>query len=970
MKHSMILGASGLYLVMAMPAMAQSARDYDLPAQPLGTMLGEIGRLSGRNVMVASELVEGRTAPALKGRFDVAAALATVLTGSGLRAERMGDGFIIRRTRPGPAPDRVDTGADGEIVVTGTRIRGSGPVGANVVTIDREAIDQSGRATTQDVLAALPQNFGGGASEATPGYSVRNNASINIGYGSAVNLRGLGVTSTLVLVEGNRSALGGGGTFVDLSLIPASAIERIEVLPDGASAIYGSDAVAGVVNVRLRNRFKGAETQLRYGMADGFDELQASQLLGFGWSSGQLTGAYEYYERGRLRADDRPFATEDLRPFGGPDYRQTFGNPATIVAADGRLFAIPAGQDGRSLEPGDLVAGVANRTDGRAGGDLLPLTRRHAGSVTLRQSLAPDLEFTARGVYADRYSDTRYLPGLTAVTVTPANPFYVDPIGTNRPISVRYDFRRDLGPYRLTSSVENLDGSAALRFSPGRWQLELGGSYGEQREQLLTRNVVNQVRLAAALADPDPATAFNVFGDGSFTPQATIDRVRGSNRQNSTSTIWSVTAKADGPLASLPAGDIRIAIGGEYRRERSTSRSIQDQFTAGPVDGGTAGFPLARSVLAGYGELLIPLAGPDQGMAGLRRLDVSLAARIEDYSDFGTTTNPRLGINYEPLDGLSLRGSLGTSFRAPSFLDVRTGPGLNQVVPFRLADPASPTGTTAVIALFGNDPDIGPETARTLTLGATAAPKPVPGLTLSATYFDIRYTNRIYNPAVDFQLMLAQRSRFETLIRDAPSSTEIAALYADPFFFNPFGIAPGAIAAIVDARNANLASTRVNGLDFDIGYATGRPGRRFELGIGGAYLFRIRQQLTESAPSADVVGTIGNAGDLRLRGRMSGELGILGAAAFVNHVGGYLNNGVTPVERVEGWTTIDLQFWHDFRASRGILQGLRLSLAATNLLDKDPPYVNNRTPFSASAFDPEQASPIGRLVALQLVKRW
>ncbi|MCC2977127.1 TonB-dependent receptor [Sphingomonas sp. PL-96] len=936
-------------------------------------MLTAIAHLSGQGIMVSSGLVGGRSAPALKGRFDVATALARVLAGTGLRAQRVGDGFVIRTAIDRPPILGQDESTSEEargVVVTGTRIRGAAPVGANVVTIGRREIEESGRATTQDILAALPQNFGGGPSETTPGFSARNNASANIGYGSGVNLRGLGVTSTLVLVDGNRTALGAGSTFVDLSLIPSSAIDRIEVLPDGASALYGSDAVAGVVNVRLRDTFEGAETRLRYGIADGFDEVQASQLLGTAWQGGRLAGGYEFYRRGRLGADERTYATEDLRAFGGPDYRQAFGNPATLVAADGRVFGVPRGQDGRTLAAGDLIAGTPNLTDGRKGTDLLPYSRRHSAYLALEQRLDADVIFRAKGFFADRLSDARYLPGLTPFTVTPANPFYVDPIGTGQPVSVRYDFRQDLGPFRLRTKVRNVGGTAGLGFSPGRWLVEFGGAYGEQRERQTATNVVNQFRLAQALADPDPRTAFNPFGDGSHTSAATIERIRGGYRQTGTSRVWSVNAKADGPLARLPAGDLRVAIGGEYRRERNGFSLLQDQFTAAPIDGGNAGFPLTRAILAGYGELLVPLASPDQQVPGVRRLDVSLAARVEDYSDFGTTTNPRLGISYEPADGLKLRASLGTSFRAPSFLDIRGGPGLDQVVPFRLADPASPTGSTPVVALFGNDPDIGPEKARTWTVGVEATPAILSGITARATYFDVAYRDRIYNVAVDFQSVLSQRSRFETLILDNPSAEQVAALYANPYFINPNGIDASAIRAIVDARNANLARTTIKGIDFDVGYATGTRDRRLELGLSGAYLFHIRQKLTQTAPASDVAGNIGNATDLKLRARAVASFGSIGAAAFVNHVGGYLNNGVTPVEQVESWTTLDLQVWHMFGADKGALRNMRLSLAATNLLDEAPPYVNNRTPFSASGFDPEQASPVGRVVALQLVKSW
>lgn len=155
------------------------------------------------------------------------------------------------------------------------------PAGAAVTTLDRKAIEQSGYAMTQQMLQSLPQNFGGGPGETTFA-TARGNADANTSFGSAVNLRGLG-PSTLVLLNGTRPPMAGtAGIFTDLSMVPLSAVERVEVLPDGASALCGSDAVAGVVNIVPRARFRGLETSLRYGLGDGVHDAQASLIAGHG----------------------------------------------------------------------------------------------------------------------------------------------------------------------------------------------------------------------------------------------------------------------------------------------------------------------------------------------------------------------------------------------------------------------------------------------------------------------------------------------------------------------------------------------------------------------------------------------------------------------------------------------------------------------------------------------------------------
>ncbi|MEO0031789.1 MAG: hypothetical protein RIS94_1547 [Pseudomonadota bacterium] len=938
----------------------------DLPAQGLDRSLRDLAAASGRTMLADAGVVAGHAAPAVHGSFTVSEALAMLLANTSLVSVEVGDAYAVR---PSDQTGKR-TSEQNEILVTGTRIRGAAPAGASVIAIDREAIEKSGRATMQDLMAALPQNFGGGPNESVGAFTQRNGASSNIGYGSSINLRGLGTTSTLTLLDGNRIALGSNATYLDTSLIPASAIERIEVLADGASAIYGSDAVAGVVNVRLRRNFEGAETSLRTGMADGFTEFQASQIFGKKWSTGHVMAAYEYYERGRLGAEDRTYATEDLRRYGGPDYRQSYANPGTIIAADGSAYGIPAGQDGRNLTPAQLIAGVHNLGDGRVGTDVLPRTRRHAGVVALEQEISPALTLRLQGFAADRKSENRYFSLNSPVSVPTANPFYVDPIGTGQPVTVMYDFKKDLGSPLDKSHVTNWAVSGSLEARLGAWRAEAYASHGVEHEQLRSDNLVNYATLAAALADSDPATAFNVFGDGSHTSATTIEKVRGWAITRGRSRQTTAGLKFDGPLFALPGGPLSLATGFEYRAEATGSTYIDDYYSLAPVTYGDNGYPLARKVYAAYGELRAPLIGPDQGIGGIRRFDLSVAARMEHYSDVGTTTNPKIGLTYEPVEGLALRGAYGTSFRAPSFSDTRQGPGYSQVAAIPVSDTLSPTGSSYVVGLFGNNPKIGPERARTLTAGVDVRPVGVPGLSLSATWFDVSYRDRIFNPGVDAFTFLAHRDRYSTLIFANPSPALVASYYADPTFYNPYNIPASAITYVIDGRNANLARSHLNGVDFDFGYHKPVGNGAVALGVSGTWLFHLTQQFTATAAKVEAIGTVGNPVRYRLRGRASFDRDGFGVAAFLNHTAGYSNTGVTPAEPVASWTTVDLTLSKSFGVEAGAMAGTRLALSVTNLFDLDPPYVNNRTPYSAAGFDPEQASAVGRLVAVQLVKSW
>ncbi|MBM7405222.1 outer membrane receptor protein involved in Fe transport [Sphingomonas sp. JUb134] len=205
------ISVAALSAPLAPAAAAQEQRQsYDLPAQPLAQSLREVSMRSGRSIAAPADLLRGRIAPAVRGSYTPPEVIETLLAGSGLIARRVGDGLLIERIQSSDGGSGGQGAPSDEIIVTGTRIRGATPVGSNLVTLDRKDIDRSGYATTQQILAALPQNFAGGANEGTVGFSVRNNSSTNFGFGSGINLRGLGTTSTLTLVDGNRPPLGGG----------------------------------------------------------------------------------------------------------------------------------------------------------------------------------------------------------------------------------------------------------------------------------------------------------------------------------------------------------------------------------------------------------------------------------------------------------------------------------------------------------------------------------------------------------------------------------------------------------------------------------------------------------------------------------------------------------------------------------------------------------------------------------------
>jgi outer membrane receptor protein involved in Fe transport len=942
---------------------------YDIGSQRLAAALRLYSEASGREVLASSTLIDGKRSGRVTGRLSADAALDRLLAGTGLVAEVVDGAFVIR-----PGKGEAETGpaetASEAIIVTGTRIRGAGPVGSPVATIDRDAIEKSGMSSAQQLLQALPQAFGGGPNEATLGATTRNGAGTDGTYAASVNLRGLGPSSTLVLIDGSRPALGGlGGVFADISLIPVSAIDRIEVLTDGASAIYGADAVAGVVNIRLRNDFEGAETLLRAGSADGdLGEVQFAQLFGKAWDRAHVVLAYQFSQRGALAAADRAFATEDLRPYGGPDYRSLFAVPGTITAANGQTFAIPAGQDGTALAADQLTAGTRNPGDRRAASDLLPRQRIHSLYAAGSFDINDQLTFNASLLAAERrYRKIGLGEYLSPVRVGASNPFYVDPIGTGAPVTVSYNFANDLGAPIDTGRVRGFTAAAGLEQRLGPWRIQLGGAYGQQKGRSDSRNIPNRARLAAAIADSDPASAFNVFGDGSANNPATIAAIRGSIGSRDDYRSWSAALRADGPLVALPGGDVRLAIGAEYRRERYRNATANDISFAEPRVTPLTGLPGPRHVRSAYAELLVPIVGAANDMPGVRRLDLSLAGRIEDYSDVGTTTNPKVGLRWEPVAGFALRASYGTSFRAPAF-DELIGPSVSLYTTLRVPDPASPTGTANVIALFGYGPGIKPERATTWTAGFDIAPPGIPGLKASLTYYDVDYRDRIGSASEDYARFLTNRDQFGGVVIDNPSAELLDYYFRFPTFTNPLGLAPGDVDAILDGQVRNLSAVHQTGLDFDIGYAPRFAGGTLDLGIAGSRIFKIDRQLTPGTAPSDVVGTFANPVKWRLRGRAGWAKGGFAATAFVNYMGGYRNQIPAIPEAGASWTTIDLSLAQ--RIGDADTRGLTLALSLLNLFDKDPPYVNNRTNTSALAYDPEKANPLGRMVSVQATVRW
>jgi iron complex outermembrane receptor protein len=984
---------------LAVPAVAAPGerQEFHIPAQPLDTALKAYGAATGRQLLYASELVASARSHSVDGHYDADQALAVLLGASAVRVVRADARVVVLGAKPQP-PKRekvkpataaqvpapaADAGLPAVgIVVTGSHIRGQSGVSPTIV-LDRDAIDRSGYGSVAELIALLPQSFSGQGNEATSAIGtdrvVPNNA-----YGSSANLRGLGADATLTLVNGRRIAGSGGrGDFTDLSSIPTAAIDRIEVVADGASAIYGSDAVGGVINLILKKNYRGAETRLRYGVAPGTGrhDFQASQLVGTTWDGGSLIASYEYDRRSPLASKDRPdTATADLRRFGGSDFRSFYSVPATVLRFDPvqsaylPAFAVPDGQNGVGLTPGSFTPG-ANLTNQRQDTDVLPRQERHGAYIHAEQSVGDRLTFFAEGRFSHRSFELRTPAMMTILPVTAANPYFVSPTGASFDV-LGYDFARDIGPLINRGHVTSWSAVAGATWRVGGdWVIDGFASRAMERTHDRSTNIVNASLLYEALGTtPDnPATAysaardgyFNPYGSGSSNNPAVLGFIgSGYTDERLSSRLDTGDLKADGSVFDLPGGPVLLAVGGSVRHEHfdrsgSTFYSGVSPAPLTPTDAG-------RTVLAGYSELSVPIVGAANAVPGIRRLMLSLALRHERYSDFGSSTNPKLGASWSPTDSLEARVSWGTSFRAPAVKE-RTDPLRASATQLVNANGVQ----TVVLELSGGNPDLKAERATSWSAGLRWRPRSVPGLRLELNWFRVDFHNQIGQPAYeDFALALRNPaySPFITFVdptNNAGDRAKVQALLDTPGAISA-GVPVTAFKAIVDARWVNTARLLVQGIDFNAAKDFALGSGRGSVAVNGSWLIDYRKQVTPASAPVERVATVGNPTDFRARATASWDNARYGGTLSLNYVNGYKDNISQPQRSVAAWATLDAQLRYTFTEARW-LKGMTIALSVTNLLNTAPPFVNNSIGIG---YDPANADPVGRLVSLQLIKRW
>ncbi len=733
------------------------------------------------------------------------------------------------------------------IVVTGTRIRGARAV-SETVTLDRQTIIGAGQVDLGEAIRSLPQNFSGGQNPGVgQGAGLLNS---NVNSASAANLRGLGADATLTLLNGQRLPYDSAVAGVDISAIPLAAVERIEVLPDGASALYGSDAVAGVINVILRKDFDGVETSAQIGASTdgGYFRQQADVVAGTTWERGSAFIAYDYLHNSDVAAGQRSYA-DGLEP-------------------DATLF---------------------------------PSQERHAVTLSAEHALTPGIKVRLDGLYSYRTSRTVISSPAFRSVATPK-----------------------VEAFTLAPSLE-------LNLGSG-WQGTLAGVFGRDRTQI-----------NAELGSPGAPSSVT---EGCFCNELT-----------------SFEAGVEGPLFALPGGDARLALGAGVRTNTL-------DFTR--IEGGTQviAFDEEQEARFAYAEVYLPLVSATNAVPGIAELIVSAAARHEDYRGLDRQTTPRIGVSYAPVEGLRVRGSWSRSFKAPTLFQ--------RFVPYQtILLPASIFGAgtdpQTVFYTSGGNPDVSSERARSWTAGFELRPVSIPELIVSATWYDIRYSDRVVRPIAGSFVAGFRNPGFRSLIEFSPDAASLDGLIANSLFglenFSGSPYEPENVVAWLDNRNLNVAAWTIEGIDARIAWNQSLGSERFlGLDLTGSYIDSA-QQVTTDLAAVPLSGTIFNPPRYRARGTASYQSGRLGANLAVNYIGALRDRRFRDEQRLSPSAIVDFGLSYAIVGRRGREPGLELSLNVQNLFDDQPDGLIQTAPTD-TPYDSTNYSPLGRFVSVGIRSHW
>ncbi len=812
------------------------------------------------------------------------------------------------------------------IQVTGSHIKRTDMEGPSPVTmISEEDISNSGATDLIGLFSKLPISGQGTFS------TQANSSDDTANGGSSVSLRGLGADSTLILVNGRRVSVspfakGIDTAFVDINNIPVSAIKRVDILKDGASATYGSDAIAGVINIILKDDIDGAEIIARIGdtSAGGGKEETVSLVWGSHTDKSSHTFILDYFNREELLYGDRDYSKSSnqaaLRP-NDPfvedlDFRSSSGFPGTVALKDTPGTRLPDtfGNDVCAPEDIDLANNLC-RYDYAPMMTMVPENKRlsvnYMGKYDITDNVSGFLEFngqssktTIKGAGSPSFNE------LFMSADNPNHPF------ANMPTHEFYN--QDLTMRRRMVDIGNRLKEVESDYY--RTVIGLNGQFGDWDWETAFSYINSKSVERGIDGFPNSRRAQEAIDNGSWNPfepstntQEALDFIETTTNRVGESTNRSLDAKISGPLMEMPSGELMIAVGVEYREE-SISDNPDDQFLRGEVFGTEATQANGeRDNTAFYAELAVPV---------LDSLELQLAVRHENYSDFGTTTDPKVSLLWSPIEDLSFRGSWGTAFRAPSLAQLGLGrtdesPSLVDTV---RCDAVGNINKACQVqeytAVFEGNPELGPEESTSYNLGMIY--NVTDTLNFSLDYYSYDIENIIDS---DTQFVFSNYGDDPSVVERLPSTIPND---------------PGEVVTIYDSFQ-NIGDLVTTGLDLDAKYLLETDMGEFKFNYALNYILKYEDKRPDVDGGQRINLEVGDFEQPKARWTAGVDWTISDFRSYlgVNYIGEFKQKEAV---QKPGMDDIDAMMTVDASLNYYGLTNTVLTLGATNLFDEEPPF--------------------------------
>ncbi len=902
-------------------------------------------------------------------RFDYARTGRTGRIVAFAAAIAMPFGTAVAQEEEITAAEQTDDEVVEEVVVTGTRLQGGDPT-ARVDVITADDIARQGLTTVEDVIRSLPQNFSTiNSSNSLHFGSDLLDANLGaLGLGAATaNLRGFGSKNTLVLVNGKRLAgiaSSAEQLAANLNDIPSGAIERVEISLDGGSAVYGSDAVAGVINIITKRDFRGLSVGGKVeDSSTGGDANSASLYGGFGWNGGNASVIVTMHQSDPVTSRATGYTTNDYSDRYGGDQRYNF--VGTGFARSGTValsrwgpasLILPPGNDGRNAQPGDFVAPQSSDYLDVIREEVYPAQDNRSVTASLLQNFGArdQLQFRADLLASDTETNSGVSTfGFSSILVPASNAF--NNFGHDVYVGYYADTETEQG---LLPQVEQRDLQSQLRYVLSaayvfndNLRLDLDYTKSEsssEGDQFMFAPPSTRVddperyqRLLDLIASPDPSVALNLFGDGTGQNSTISEFYRSFANDLDDTHVRIVEPKLSGQLWNLPGGQVGFVVGTEMRS--SWVEEPGDDFIEGYIGTERPTVELTAHFIEGT----LPLVGEANSRPMLERLVLSVQARRDNYSAQGSIENDadgnpilidaefantvtRFGIAWHPTDTLAVRASRSEAFRTPSVTSLFGGTNRRIENTF-IYDPIV-SGFVFGTLSFGPNPDLLPESSTNWTFGLEWNPSGIEGLRIKTAWSSIDFENRI-----------ASSNQLSGLL-----PVEVYGNLPEFFIRDEAGNLQETISRSVNiSRRADERVDLEVSYSFDTAFGTIRPRVVYH---------RVLDMFDEAVPGGGEFAFFGESigvDKYKLDANVSLLAGRTTADLWIRHTPGYINNDFEnaffplPTEPVASYTTVDLT------ASYEMDNGLLFRVGGRNIFDRDFPFMlsSNRRPYDSQRVD-------------------